>query len=228
MEYNTTRVKILIPEYGRSVQEMIQFCCTIEDREKRNKAAKFIVNVMASMHPAQKDSPDFKHKLWDHLIIISDFKLDVDSPFPPPAPLSMSAKPERISYHDKEIKYRHYGKNIAIIIEKACEYEEGPEKDALVRTIANHLKKTYLNWNRDSVTDEQIEADLKTLSKNRLILKEDVKLSDTSEILARNRKKKFIPKPGGNGPQQNNYRGPKRRPFGNQGNQGNQGNNDSR
>ena len=161
---------MIIPEYGRNIQEMILFTCTVEDREKRNKAAKFIVNIMAQMHPQVKDTIDYKRKLWDHMYIISNFQLDVDSPFPPPPPLTLSEKPEKISYHDKEIEFKHYGKNIAMIIEKATEFPEGPEKDALVKAIAIHLKKSYLNWNRESVTDELIEEHLKILSKGRKLI----------------------------------------------------------
>jgi hypothetical protein len=195
MEYNTTRQPLTITEYGRNIQEMILYTCTIEDREKRTKAAKFIINVMAQMHPQVKDSVDFRHKLWDHLYLISDFKMDVDSPYPPPPPLTLSSKPEKISYHDKEIEFRHYGKNIALIIEKATEYPEGAEKDALVRTIAIHLKKSYLNWNRESVSDDLIEEHLKLLSKDQLKLHEDVRLTTTSDLLARNKPRRpFRPK----------------------------------
>jgi hypothetical protein len=205
MEYNTTRPAMTIPEYGRNIQEMIRYACTIEDREKRTKAARFIVNVMAQMHTQAKDSADFKRKLWDHLYIISEFKIDVDSPFPPPPPLTLSTKPEKVSYHDKEIEFRHYGKNIAIIIEKAAEFPEGEEKDALVKTIAIHLKKSYLNWNRESVTDDLIEEHLRILSRGRLKLKEDVKLTTTNDLLARNKpKKQFRPKNQGKDQKQNN------------------------
>jgi len=201
MEYNTTRGPLMISEYGRNLQEMIRYICTIEDREKRTKAAKFIVNAMAQMSPMSKDSADYKHKLWDHLYIISEFKLDVDAPFDPPQPLSLSTKPERISYHDKEIAFRHYGKNIALIIEKATEYEDGPEKDALVHAIAIQLKKSYLNWNRDSVTDEVIEQHLRILSGGKLKLKEELKLTSTQDLLSRNKPKKpFRPKGNGNNP----------------------------
>ena len=190
---------MVIPEYGRNIQEMIEYTCAIEDREKRNKSAKFIINVMSQMHPQVRDSVDYKHKLWDHLHIIADFKMDVDAPYPPPSPLTLSTKPEHLSYHDKEIAYRHYGKNIALIIEKAIEYEEGPEKDALVKIIAIHLKKSYLNWNRDSVSDELIEEHLRVLSQGKLKLKEDVRLTTTSDLLARNKPRKpFRPKPSGN------------------------------
>ncbi len=199
MEYNTTRPFMIIPEYGRNLQEMIRFTCTIEDREKRNKAAKFIINVMAQMHPQVRDSVDYKHKLWDHLYLIADFKLDVDAPYPPPAPLTLNAKPERLSYREKEITFRHYGKNMELIIEKAIQYEDGPEKDSLVKTIANHLKKSYLSWNRESVTDELIEEHLRILSDGKLKLHKDVRLTTTSDLLARNKPRKpFRPKLNGN------------------------------
>lgn len=201
MEYNTTREMMVIPEYGRNVQRMIQFACTIEDREQRNKAAKFIINVMGQLNPSVKESGDYKHKLWDHLYIIADFKLDVDAPYPPPPPLSLSTKPETLSYHDKEIEFKHYGKNIALMIEKATEYEDGPEKDALVIAIANHMKKSYLNWNRESVNDELIELHLKVLSQDKLKLHQDFRFAHTNDILARNtpvKRKQFRPNPNGN------------------------------
>jgi hypothetical protein len=199
MDYNTTRPSMTIPEYGRNIQEMILYTCTIEDREKRTKAAKFIVNIMGQMHPQVKDTIDYKRKLWDHMYIISNFKLDVESPFPPPPPLTLSTKPEKIGYHDKEIEFKHYGKNIALIIEKASEFPESAEKDALVKAIAIHLKKSYLNWNRESVNDELIEEHLRILSKGSLKLKEDVKLTTTSDLLARNKMKKpFRPGKSGN------------------------------
>ena len=190
IEYNTTRELMIIPEYGRNIQRMIQYCCTIEDRERRNKTAKFIISVMAELHPIVKESGDYKHKLWDHLFIISDFKLDVDAPYPPPPPLSLSTKPEHLSYHDKEIEFKHYGKNIALMIEKAAAYEDGAEKDALIKAIANHMKKSYLNWNRESVNDELIEKHLSVLSKDQLKLKHDFKFTHTNDILAQNQKRK--------------------------------------
>lgn len=202
MEYNTTREMMVIPEYGRNVQRMIQYACTIEDRDKRNKAAKYIIMVMGQLNPAVKEVADYKHKLWDHLHIIADFKLDIDSPFPPPPPLSLSTKPERLSYHDKEIEFKHYGKNIALMIEKATEYEDGPEKDALVNAIANHMKKSYLSWNRESVNDELIEQHLTLLSQDKLRLHKDFRFTHTNDILARNvqpvKKKPFRPNPNGN------------------------------
>jgi len=204
MEYNTARGPMAIAEYGRNIQQMIEYITTIEDREKRTKAAKFIVNVMAQMHPQVKEASDYKHKLWDHLYIISGFKLDVDSPYPPPEHQVLSAKPEHISYSGTKITFRHYGRNISQMIEKASAYEEGPEKDALAKAIANYMKKSYLNWNRDSVTDELIEEQLGILSSGTLKLKENTRLSATSDILAQNKKRRpFRPKENNN----QNFRG---------------------
>jgi hypothetical protein len=190
MEYNTARNKLVIREYGRNVQKMIEYALTIEDKEERSDFAKAIVNVMAQMNPSARDSGDIRHKLWDHLFIISNFKLEVDSPFEAPSPYVLKQKPKRLKYQDNNIEFRHYGKNIVMMIEKAILYDEGKEKDALVMTIANHMKKSYLNWNRESVNDELIAEHLRILSKGRLELKEDQKLNNTNEILARNRKRK--------------------------------------
>ncbi len=190
MEYNTEREKLAIPEYGRNIQKMIEYAVNIEDREKRNKYARVIVNIMAQMNPSLREQNDFLHKLWDHMFIISDFKLDVDSPFPPPEKDIIKRKPDPIKYSDNKIKYRHYGKYVEKIIEKVTEMEDGPEKDELIRIIANHLKKSYLNWNRDSVNDETILKHLEQLSGGRLKLTEDQELVSTSELLSRNRSRK--------------------------------------
>ncbi len=208
MEYNTQKSKLIIAEYGRNLQQMAQDCAKIEDRELRTKTAEFIVNVMAQMNPKVKESGDYRQKLWDHLHIMADFKLDVDSPYPAPTRevLHFSRKP--IKYQQSNIRYRHYGKNIENIINKAVTYDEGPEKEALIKTIANHLKKSYLNWNRNSVDDEVILKNLADLSSNRLQLSEEHKLSHTSEILARNVKKKKFIKPGSFGSNQNGNAGP--------------------
>ena len=200
MEYNTQRRKLIIPEYGRNMQKMIRTCVEMEDREKRTRTAEFIVNVMANMNPKVKEAGDYKQKLWDHLYIISDFKLDVDSPYPPPSRDVLQSRPQQLNYPSLDIRFAHYGKNIEKIIEKAAEYPDGPEKEALVKAIANHLKKSYLNWNRNSVDDDVILKHLAILSHNRLKLEDDFKFHQTSEILARNKKKKFTkqPQPGNN------------------------------
>ena len=197
MEYNTQKSKLIIAEYGRNLQQMVQDCTRIEDRSLRTRTAEFIVNVMGQMNPKVKESGDYRQKLWDHLHIMADLKLDVDSPYPPPSQEILHFEHTPFNYQQSKIRFRHYGKNIELIIEKAATYEDGPEKEALIRTIANHMKKSYLNWNRNSVDDDVILKNLAELSTNRLQLSEEHKLSHTNEILARNKKKKFI-KPGTN------------------------------
>jgi Mg-chelatase subunit ChlI len=190
MDYNTTRDKLITKEYGRNIQQLIRRAIEIEDKEKRSEFTKMIVAVMGTMNPGIRDSGDFRHKLWDHLHIMADFKLDVDSPYPMPSMESLNKKPDALQYKDSTIRYRMYGVNIVGMIEKAIEYEEGEEKDALTKTIANHMKKSYLAWNRDSVSDDLIAEQLKILSGGKLLLKDEMKLNSTSEILSRNRKKK--------------------------------------
>lgn len=190
IDYNTTRNKLVISEYGRNIQKMIEYALTIEDREKRTQAAHVIVNVMAQMNAQVKDTVDFEQKLWDHLHIISDFSLDVDSPYPVPNKKEIEAKPERIAYQDNNVKYKHYGRNLEMIIEKAIELEDGEEKDTFVKTIANHLKKSYLNWNRDSVNDELIIQHLDVLSGGKLKLPENFRLISTGDVVSRPPSKK--------------------------------------
>ncbi len=202
MDYNTTRDKLIIKEYGRNIQQLIRRAIEIEDKEKRSEFTKMIVAVMGTMNPTIRDSGDFRHKLWDHLYIMADFKLDVDSPYPMPSMDSFNKKPDSLQYKDSTIRYRMYGVNIVGMIEKAIEYEEGEEKDALTKTIANHMKKSYLAWNRDSVSDDLIAEQLKILSGGKLLLKDEMKLNSTSEILSRNRKKK----PAVNNPKQSKYK----------------------
>ena len=198
MEYNTSLPKMVIPEYGRNIQKMIDHAISVDDREERNKIAKSIINVMGQLNPHLRDVTDFKHKLWDHLFIISDFKLEVDSPYPKPTRETFISKPDLLKYPSNDIRYKHYGKTIERIIEKAKELEDGEMKNALVETIANHLKKSYLNWNRDSVNDEVILQHLKELSKGELKLSDSSKLSNTIDILARSGiNKKKIVKTGG-------------------------------
>src|SRR5437867_1250113 len=147
MEYNTQRNPLVIPEYGRNIQKMIEHAITLEDREERNRAARAIVAVMGYLNPQLQSVTDFKHKLWDHLFIISDFKLDVDSPYPVPSRDTFQAKPQRIPYPTNEIKYKYYGKTMTNLIMKISEMEEGEKKDQLTQNIANFMKMSYLTWN---------------------------------------------------------------------------------
>jgi hypothetical protein len=165
---------------------MIEYILTIESKEKRTRLATFIVEVMSQMHPQVKETSDYKQKMWDHLHIISDFNLDVDCPFPIPTKQALAEKPQCIPYQDNNIKFKQYGKNLELIIAKAIELEDGEEKDAFIKLIANHLKKSYLNWNRDSVNDELIIEHLELLSGGKLKLPKNARLLHTGDILARN------------------------------------------
>ena len=180
--YNTERGQIIISEYGRNMQEMIRHLMEIEDREKRTEAANFIISVMAQMNPQVKQTDDYIHKLWDHLYIISDYQLDVDSPFPPPQPLTESTKPHRVNYQNHDIQYGHYGYYMAKMIEIASETEDEEMRQALAHSIANQMKRNYLEWSGNVVNDQQIIADLKTMSKGRLALDEETKLNGVNEI----------------------------------------------
>ncbi len=167
-DYNTSRKKLALPEYGRNVQNMVDLLLQIEDRETRNRAARTIVDMMGNLHPYLRDVPDFKHKLWDHLAIMADFKLDIDYPYDPPSKEILTEKPKRVPYLQSNLKYRYYGKTIELMIKKAMEYEDGPEKDILIYQIANHMKKSYLTWNKDSVDDTLILEDLANMSRGLL------------------------------------------------------------
>ena len=189
MEYNTSLPKMIIPEYGRNIQKMIDFAMTVKDREERNKVARAIIDVMGQLNPHLRDVTDFKHKLWDHIFIISHFKLDVDSPYPKPTAETFQTKPDRVLYPSNDIRYKHYGKTVERIIAKGKEYPEGAEKDALVEQIANLMKRSYLTWNRDSVNDEVILKQLEELSKGQL------KLADISLLRST---QTFVPRPTSN------------------------------
>ncbi len=177
MEYNTQRADLTIAEYGRSIQEMVELAVNLEDRDERTKAAKTIVNAMAILNPALREFVDYKHKLWDHLFIISDFKLDCDSPFPMPDQDLTHVRPDPLNYPQKNIKLRHYGSIIESMIKEALAMEDSPEKQQVVETIANFMKMSYLTWNRDSVEDEVIREQLNDYSGGKLVLRDDIKLT---------------------------------------------------
>ncbi|MBN1339560.1 MAG: DUF4290 domain-containing protein [Bacteroidales bacterium] len=190
MEYNTTREKLIIREYGRNIQKMVQDAVQIENREARTKFANVIVRIMGQMNPNAKDTADFRHKLWDHIHIISDFKLDVDSPYPCPSPKIFSRKPEKVSYGSNHIRFRHYGANIVKMIETVSEREDGPEKDALILAIANHMKKSFLHWNREAVEDDLILQHLELLAGGRIKPnKEETTLSSTNTLMGKKKNK---------------------------------------
>lgn len=159
-----------MPEYGRNVQQMVDYCVTIPDREERTRCANTIIQIMGNLFPQIKDVDDYKHKLWDHLAIMSDFKLDIDFPCDVVKKESLVSKPEKVEYKLEHIKYRHYGKLIEQMIAEACKYPEGEEKDALVSLIANHMKKLIFSINKEGVDDEKILKDLYHYSKGKINL----------------------------------------------------------
>ncbi len=184
IEYNTERSKLIIPEYGRHMQKMVDHAIAIEDDAERNKVAKAIIDVMGNMNPHLRDVADFKHKLWDQLFIISDFKLDVESPFEKPSREELAAKPERLPYPQNFPKYRFYGNNIKRMIDVALSWEEGDLKQALIGTVANHMKKCFLNWNKDTVEDAVIFNHLYELSNGGIdITTNDMELTDSKVLL---------------------------------------------
>jgi len=164
IQYNTERSHLIIPEYGRHFQKMVNHAVSIEDKEERNKVAKSIIAVMGNLQPHLRDVPDFQHKLWDQLFIMSDFKLDVDSPFPITTKEELRQRPDPLEYPQNHPKYRFYGNNIKRMVDVAISWEKGDLRDGLEYAIANHMKKCYLNWNKDTVEDAAIFAHLKDLS----------------------------------------------------------------
>ena len=174
MQYNTQQKRMSLPEYGRSIQNMVDYALTIQDRAERQRCANTIVNIMGSMFPHLRDVPDFKQKLWDHLAIMSDFKLDIDYPCEIIRKDRLNTKPDSIPYPRTQIRYRHYGRTLEVLIQKACEMPEGDEKQNLMALICNHMKKDYMAWNKDTVEDQKIADDLEELSKGKLHMTPDI------------------------------------------------------
>ena len=174
MEYNTSRNTISIREYGRHIQRMIEFIMTIEDREKRNQQAKLVIELMGFLNPHLRNVEDFRHILWDHLFVISDFKLDVDSPYPIPEKATYKGKPDPMAYPKRKPKYAHLGKNVELLINKALDEKDPQAKDSYVSTIAYYMKICYTNWHNEDVQDDTIRTELSILTKGQLEVSEDV------------------------------------------------------
>ncbi len=188
MDYNSTRKKLALPEYGRNIQNMVDYLLTIEDRDKRNKSAQTVIDVMGNLYPFLRDVPEFKHKLWDHLAIMTDFQLDIDYPYDPPSPEILNSKPNKIPYNQHHIKYRHYGRTMEMIIKEAERFE-GEEREIIIEQIANHMKKSYLSWNKDSVENDKIWMDLEEMSDGKLMPQEEIQLADIKTLVTPNKKK---------------------------------------
>ncbi|MCK5028956.1 MAG: DUF4290 domain-containing protein [Bacteroidales bacterium] len=191
MEYNTSRKKLVLPEYGRNIQRMVDLTKAEPDKEKRNAMAQAIIAIMGNMNPHLRDIVDFKHKLWDHLAIMADFSLDIDSPYPEPEIEKLQERPEIVPYKTNDTRFKHYGKTLEKMVDVAVDMEEGEMKEILVSLIANHMKKSYLTWNKEAVDDKQIFRDLKIISKGKIDLSpEKTTLTETREILAKNKRRR--------------------------------------
>lgn len=190
IKYNSQQKKLVLPEYGRNVQQMVDHCVGIEDREERNRCARTIVQIMGNLVPQLRDAPDFSHKLWDHLAIMSDFKLDIDYPYELLHKENLATTPERVGYTLEPIRMRHYGKIIERMIDVACQMEQGEERDVLVSLIANHMKKLMVSLNKEGVEDDKIFKDLCAYSRGKINL-------DTSTCQLHEFKEAPAPAPSG-------------------------------
>ena len=200
---------LAIPEYGRHIHKMIQQVLAEENKEERNKQAQAIIGIMGNLNPHLRDVADFQHKLWDQLFIMSNFELDVDAPFPKPDAEVLAAPPTPLAYLQSLPKYRFYGNNIKGMIDVIVDWEEGDLKEALVYVIANHMKKCFLNWNKDTVEDKVIFGHLAELSNGKIVINTEDEVLSASENLIRLTNKRFAK--GSRNTKNKNYRNQKQR-----------------
>lgn len=183
LPYNSERPDLVIPEYGRNIQQMVEFAVTIEDREERNQVARAIISVMGQLFPYLRDIEDYKHKLWDHLYVMSGFKLDVDSPYPKPSAETFTNPPERVPYPNEPPRFGHYGKVVERMIEKAGAMENAEEKTAFTKAIGDLMKRQYVLYNRRTVEDKLIRTQIKEMSEGKLSLPDDYELIAANEVI---------------------------------------------
>lgn len=186
MEYNTQLKRLALPEYGRNVQNMVDYCLTLKDREERKSCANAIINIMGNLFPHLRDVNDFKHILWDHLAIMADFQLDIDYPYEIIKKEDLYSKPGKIEYSRPTMKYMHYGKTLEKMIKIALEMEDPKEKESFTWLVLTHMKKSYIQWNKE-VDDQKIFNDLYDLSNQALDFRgSNIKLPDMKELNQRN------------------------------------------
>ena len=168
MEYNTTRNHLIMKEYGRHIQKMVEYLLTLTDKEERQRNAFAVIELMGFLNPHLKNVEDFRHKLWDHLFLISDFKLEVESPYPIPTRETLKARPERLRYPKKYPRFNHLGKNIEVVIDKALKEENPEKKQGFANAIAYYMKLTYSNWHKELVHDDSIQSELSSITNGEL------------------------------------------------------------
>ncbi len=179
LRYNTQLKRLVLPEYGRNIQSMVDHCLTIEDRQERTQCAYSIIASMANLFPELKSGGEYNHKLWDHLVIMSDFKLDIDFPCDVIQPDNLHTTPERVGYNTTTVHRRHYGQAIEMMVKHATTMEDGDERTELIRLLANQMKKLMMAVNKDGVEDEKIFKDLLEMSDGAINIKnEEMKLHD--------------------------------------------------
>ena len=168
MEYNTTRNHLIMKEYGRHIQKMVEYLLTLQDKEERQRNAYAVIELMGFLNPHLKNVEDFRHKLWDHLFLISDFQLDVESPYPIPTRETLKAKPDVLGYPKQYPKFRHLGKNIEVVIDKALREENPEKKQGFANAVAYYMKLTYSNWHKELVHDDNIQTELSSITNGEL------------------------------------------------------------
>jgi hypothetical protein len=206
-DYNTQRKRMALPEYGRNVQKMVDHIKTLQDPVERNHAARTVISIMGNLNPHLRDQGDFRHKLWDHLALIADFELEIESPYPIPEKSKFFEKPNEIPYSQGNIRFLHYGRIVELLIDEVCKKEDGEEKEYLTSLIINQMKKSYITWNRGQVPDEVIIGDMMLLSGGKLKITEGVKILEVKDLLPQPRKK---PQGKQHGKQQNKNFGKKK------------------
>lgn len=192
MDYSTKREKLILPEYGRNIQNMVAHVKLINDRDLRNQAAQEIINVMGNLNPHLRDINDFKHKLWDQLAQMADFELDIDSPFPTPVKETFTAKPNLIPYTEGPLKYRYLGRTMQKLIKAATQLEDNEKRDELIKIITNHMKKLYVIWNKDTVEDAYIFEKLEELSDGKLKVEDGMRLKESRDLVSNKQRRKPI------------------------------------
>lgn len=189
MIYNTQKKKLIMPEYGRNIQNMVDHCVMLEDREERKRCAYAVVDIMGNMFPHLRDVNDFKHILWDHLAIMSDFKLDIDYPYEVVTREDLTTAPEKLNYSRPTMRFRHYGKLLERMIAIAADMEDGEKRDLLISQLTTQMKKSYSQWNKE-VDDEKILADLVELSGGKIQLDyENYSIADVKNPASKRRLK---------------------------------------
>jgi len=211
MEYNTTRNFLVMAEYGRNIQKMVEYLLTIEDKEKRQENAMIVIELMGTLNPHLRNVEDFRHKLWDHLFLISDFKLQVDSPYPIPTRESLKTKPETLPYPKRHPKLRHFGKNLEMVIDKALKENDVDKREGFTQCIGNYMKLAYNNWHKESVHDDMVRGELAAITDGKLNFLNNYVLQGHNDNYRLNKRKSFQHKglknkPGGNNNNNNNHK----------------------